>query len=78
MAEKEGITHGIRPESKRVVVRDSEGKEIEEKKLKYKIKTRYGLIPVYEKKEQVKCNHSLLLTVMCVYFTKVKTKFVFF
>ena len=55
VAEMEGITHGIRPEAVVTKVRDKDGKVIrEEKKLKYKIKTRYGLIPVYEKKEEKK------------------------
>ena len=61
----EGISHGIRPQSKTVTIRDKKGNVIgEEKKLKYKIKTRYGLIPVYEKKEE---NKSKVIKLLCIF-----------
>ena len=54
----EGITKGIRPEEEtprggKVKVKDAK----DEKQLKYKIKTRYGNIPVFEKKEKAKCKN---------------------
>ena len=52
----EGVTHGIRDYDKKVTIVDGkvqeegEGDTDASTKIKYKIKTKYGQVPVYEKK----------------------------
>ena len=50
----EGITHGIRPEdANKPFEGDSEDVD-SDKQVKYRIKTKYGDIPIYEKKDPKK------------------------